>query len=86
MATRSVVLAGATGLVGREILSGLLTDAAFRHIVATAILKASPNDWQTAALVLHDRVETVQKHYAHLQSADGTRRLHSLFEQTFARA
>lgn len=59
---------------------------AFRHIVATAILKASPNDWQTAALVLHDRVETVQKHYAHLKSADGTRRLHSLFEQTFARA
>ncbi|HEY8606406.1 MAG TPA: tyrosine-type recombinase/integrase [Noviherbaspirillum sp.] len=59
---------------------------AFRHIVATAILKASPNDWQTAALVLHDRIETVQKHYAHLRTADGTRRLHSLFEQTFARA
>lgn len=58
---------------------------AFRHIVATAILKASPNDWQTAALVLHDRVETVQKHYAHLRSADGTRRMHTLFEKTFAR-
>jgi integrase len=59
---------------------------AFRHIVATAILKNSPNDWQTAALVLHDKVETVQKHYAHLRSADGARRMHSLFEKTFARA
>lgn len=59
---------------------------AFRHIVATAILKNSPNDWQTAALVLHDKVETVQKHYAHLRSADGARRMHTLFEKTFARA
>lgn len=59
---------------------------AFRHIVATAILKNSPNDWQTAALVLHDRVETVQKHYAHLRSSDGARRMHELFEKTFSRA
>ena len=59
---------------------------AFRHIVATAILKNSLNDWQTAALVLHDRVETVQKHYAHLRSSDGARRMHDIFEKTFARA
>lgn len=58
---------------------------AFRHIIATSILKASPNDWQTAALVLHDRVETVERSYGHLRSADGARRMHELLGETLNR-
>jgi hypothetical protein len=58
---------------------------AFRHIVATAILKASPNDWATAAMVLHDREDTVRQHYAHLASADGGRRMQSILASSFAR-
>jgi integrase len=57
----------------------------FRHILATAILKLSPNDWQTAALVLHDRVETVQQHYAHLRSTDGAERQFSILASSYAR-
>lgn len=58
---------------------------AFRHICATAILKASPNDWQTAALVLHDQVATVEKHYAHLRSCDGAQRMQNLLASAFRR-
>lgn len=43
---------------------------AMRHIVATSILKASPNDWATAAWALYDSEETVRKHYAHLAAHD----------------
>lgn len=43
---------------------------AMRHIVATSILKQRPNDWAAAAWALHDREETVRKHYAHLRSND----------------
>ena len=43
--------------------------------MGTSILKASPNDWSTAALVLHDNEETVRKHYAHLRSTDGAERM-----------
>jgi hypothetical protein len=43
---------------------------AMRHIVATAILKRKPNDWMSAAYALHDRPETVLKHYGHLKSDD----------------
>lgn len=57
----------------------------FRHIVATSILKSSPNDWQTAALVLHDKVETVEKHYAHLRTSDGGTRMLGLLESAFQR-
>ena len=57
----------------------------FRHIVATSILKLSPNDWQTAALVLHDQVATVEKHYAHLRSCDGGTRMLNLLGSTFSR-
>lgn len=46
---------------------------AMRHIVATAILKASPNDWAAAAWALHDREETVRKHYAHLAQHDAAK-------------
>lgn len=57
----------------------------FRHILATAILKKSPNDWTTAALVLHDRVETVQKHYAHLRSQDGAERQFAILAASYAK-
>lgn len=57
----------------------------FRHIVATAILKMSPNDWQTAADVLHDLPKTVEQHYAHLRSSDGAIRMHKLFGETLMR-
>jgi integrase len=46
---------------------------AMRHIVATSILKQRPNDWETAAWVLHDKVATVKKAYAHLRSDDAAR-------------
>ena len=58
---------------------------AFRHIVATSILKASPNDWETAAIVLHDEVETVRANYGHLSSQDGYRRMATLLSPAFAR-
>lgn len=44
---------------------------AFRHIVATSILKAPGGDFKTAALVLYDRVATVEKHYAFLTANEG---------------
>lgn len=51
---------------------------AVRHIVATAIIKAS-GDFSTAALVLHDREDTVRKNYAHLIPQDGYRKYRSMF-------
>ncbi|WP_194727277.1 NAD(P)H-binding protein [Noviherbaspirillum malthae] len=50
MATRSVVLAGATGLVGREILSGLLADASVATVHA---LVRRPLDLQHPKLTVH---------------------------------
>lgn len=50
MATRSVVLAGATGLVGREILSGLLADASVATVHA---LVKRPLDLQHPKLTVH---------------------------------
>ena len=46
---------------------------AFRHIVATDYIKNNPNGFQVAADVLHDKLETVLRHYAHLKAADGHR-------------
>ena len=57
----------------------------FRHIVATAILKASGGDFKTAALVLNDRVATVEKHYAFLTSNDGAARMGELLAASFKR-
>lgn len=57
----------------------------FRHIVATSILKKSPNDWQTAALVLHDLPATVEAYYAHLRSSDGATRMYEMMAGTFSR-
>lgn len=58
---------------------------AFRHLVATSILKADGGDFKTAALVLNDRVATVEKHYAALRSGDGAERMAQLLEESFAK-
>lgn len=44
---------------------------AFRHIVATDYIKNNPNGFQVAANILHDRLDTVMKEYAHIKVADG---------------
>jgi integrase len=44
---------------------------AFRHIVATDYLKNNPNGYQVVANILHDKLETVLREYAHLKTADG---------------
>ncbi len=36
---------------------------AFRHLVASALLKASGNDGSTAAMLLNDPMPTVEKYY-----------------------
>jgi hypothetical protein len=41
--------------------------------------------FKTAALVLNDRLATVEKNYAHLRSADGANRMHELLGSTFSR-
>ena len=58
---------------------------AFRHIVATAILKANGGDFKTAALVLYDRVATVEKHYAFLTANEGADRMATLLSDSFRR-
>jgi integrase len=59
---------------------------AFRHLVATAIIKASKlSDFKTAALVLNDRMSTVEKNYAHLRSSEGANRMSELLGQTLRR-
>jgi integrase len=58
---------------------------AFRHIVATSILKAPAGDLKTAALVLNDAQSTVEKHYAHLTSGDGAHRMAELLGKTLRR-
>ena len=56
-----------------------------RHIVATAILKANPDAWSIAALVLHDKEETVRKAYVHLASNDAARWVDPVMSAAFAR-
>lgn len=59
---------------------------AFRHLVATAIIKASGlSDFKTAALVLNDRLSTVEQNYAHLKSSDGASRMGELLGDAFRR-
>ncbi|WP_144404312.1 hypothetical protein [Belnapia sp. F-4-1] len=48
---------------------------AFRHITATDWLKRHPGDYTTVAGFLNDSVETVEKHYSHVTSADHYRRV-----------
>lgn len=58
---------------------------AFRYIVATSILKASPNDWVAASWALHDREETVRKHYAHLAKNDAALWMGKAMDGPFSR-
>lgn len=58
---------------------------AMRHIFATSILKAAPNDWVTAAWALHDKEETVRRNYAHLAQADAQRWLDKSLSGPFSR-
>lgn len=58
---------------------------AFRHLVATAILKTDSGDIKTAALVLNDSEATVQKHYSGMRSGDGAARMGQLLEKTLNR-
>lgn len=52
-----------------------------RHIVATDYIKNNPNGFQVAADILHDRLDTVMKHYAHLKAVDG----HKFYQEWFAK-
>ncbi len=58
---------------------------AFRHIVACSILKAEGGSYKVAALVLNDRVATVERHYSGLQSNDGTEQMAKLLEGPLSR-
>lgn len=58
---------------------------AFRHIVATSILKAEGGTHKTAARVLNDRVATIEKHYDGLTSNDGAREMGRLLGPQFSR-
>jgi integrase/transcriptional regulator with XRE-family HTH domain len=53
---------------------------AIRHIVATDWLRKHPNDFLTAAQLLHDRLETVLKDYAHLRQDDAFTRFEAHLE------
>ena len=44
---------------------------AFRHIIATAWLRAHPKDYLTVAHILHDSLRTVLDNYAHDKPGDG---------------
>jgi integrase len=43
---------------------------AFRHIVATDFIKNHPQSFMIAAAILHDKIDTVMAHYAHLKKSD----------------
>ncbi|MFM0165899.1 hypothetical protein PQR39_36385 [Paraburkholderia sediminicola] len=57
----------------------------FRYIIGTATLKKAPGAWDAAAAVLHDEVDTVKAHYAHLRPSDGGNFVHKLLDSAFAR-
>lgn len=53
---------------------------AFRHLVATDLLKRNPNAFVTAAVLLNDSLETVMRSYAHLQRDDSFLTHHQYLE------
>ena len=65
--------------------SGGIGMHAFRHIVATSILKTDAGDIKTAALVLNDAEATVAKHYSGMRSGDGATRMGELLGKTLNR-
>lgn len=54
---------------------------AFRHIIATDHLRRHPGDYLSVATLLHDKLETVLKNYAHLRVNDGLRVLRAGIRQ-----
>lgn len=55
----------------------------FRHIIATDYLRHNPNGFQVVADILHDKLATVLKVYAHLDVADGMNVFYSYLEKEF---
>lgn len=53
---------------------------AFRDLVATIYLKKNPNGFLTVSHLLHDRLDTVMKHYANLAVSDGFAVFNDLLE------
>ncbi|WP_175772475.1 site-specific integrase [Paraburkholderia phenazinium] len=53
---------------------------AIRHLVATDWLRKHPNDFLTAAMLLHDKLETVLKAYAHLRQDEAFTRFEAHLE------
>ncbi len=47
-----------------------------RHLVATSWLKTHPHDYPSVALLLHDKLETVLRHYGHVELSH-THRVHA---------
>ena len=59
---------------------------AFRHIVATEFIKNNPAGFAIAAAILHDKEETVRRHYAWAAPGRQVRRLEHLRQQTLEAA
>jgi integrase len=55
----------------------------FRHIIATDWIKSYPEGHQIAAEILHDKIETVLKHYSHLKTGDWLRVYNNHSEDLF---
>lgn len=58
---------------------------AFRHLVATALLKASKNDFKTAALLLNDRMSTVEKFYGRVTYGDAAAKMAEVLKESLER-
>lgn len=68
----SSIICNLTGRYIRDDIETLgIRTHAFRHIVATAWLRAHPKDYLTVAHILHDTLQTVLANYAHLKASDG---------------
>lgn len=58
---------------------------AFRHLIATSILKAEGGDFKTAAGILNDRVGTIERHYSGYVSNDAAENMARLLKSQFSR-
>ncbi len=58
---------------------------AFRHLVATALLKASGNDFKTAAMLLNDRMSTVEKYYGRVTHGDAAAKMAEVLKESLER-
>ncbi len=68
----SQVVASLTGRYVQDDIDSLgFRTHAFRHIIATAWLRAHPKDYLTVAHILHDTLQTVLDNYGHHKPNDG---------------